>query len=214
MHACRAAIDAVWDNVKFMLDECIDADPNVNTVDTHGLSALLVASQAGVKAFQYLTSKGADPSSIGSNGQTSLIHATLSGRVDLGPILDVDQSLDKRDKAGRAALHYAVLNEDEQAIDALVAAGANVNIADFRGRTPLMYAATITAHHALSPLMKGGPDMEIRDQHGNGVWHYVALGRGWPSQPREYKNFQWWPRSWDFKDDTLQEPPFPGEGGG
>lgn len=50
------------------------------------------------------------------------------------------------DRDGRSPLHYAALEDDRVLVQELVAAGADVDLADLTGMTPLHFAAQ---EHAL-----------------------------------------------------------------
>ncbi len=50
--------------------------------------------------------------------------------------------LEKRDRAGRTAMHYAASNKYTWCIDMLAKAGASTNCKDDVGRTPLWHAVS------------------------------------------------------------------------
>eukprot|EP01063_Lacrimia_lanifica_P033479 TRINITY_DN5959_c0_g1_i1.p1 TRINITY_DN5959_c0_g1~~TRINITY_DN5959_c0_g1_i1.p1 ORF type:complete len:979 (+),score=221.20 TRINITY_DN5959_c0_g1_i1:91-3027(+) len=66
--------------------------------------------------------------------------------------------VDAQGKDGQGALHVAVEHSGEAvgAVEALMAAGADIELRDARGRTPLLHAAALRKMHAAGLLLRGG----------------------------------------------------------
>lgn len=75
-------------------------------------------------------------------------------------------SPDATDGAGRSVLWHAAEQANEQAIRALIRAGANVNACDHRGYTPLMLAARSREPDALRALLDGGAIADVETKEG------------------------------------------------
>lgn len=99
----------------------------LNASDAMGNMPLHEAARRGeVEIYRALLSAGAELGGTNSRGETVLMHAALSGsREMLAAVLaDIPQPLLKaRDEKGRNALYYARLVKDEDAVQALNAAG-------------------------------------------------------------------------------------------
>ena len=105
------------------------------------------------------------------------------------------------DRAKRTDLHYAALSDDPVAIQALIAAGADVNAQDGRGLTPLHFAAQEGSLGAAQALRDLGASVDIQDVFGNSplsnaVYYYpqakgdlVSLLLDWGADPMLENNY-------------------------
>ena len=107
---------------------------------------------------------------LGKNEQPIHDAARMGTRQDVEKLLKASpQSRDARTDLGATPLHYAAMNEDGGPLQALIAAGANVNARDKEGRTPLHMAAFATrTRHAL-PLLQAGADPALKSDAGRDV---------------------------------------------
>ncbi len=64
--------------------------------------------------------------------------------------------VDDRDAAGRTALMLAVLSRHADAVDALIAHGADVNAADANGKRPLEVARSYGSLRIIDALLRAG----------------------------------------------------------
>jgi ankyrin repeat protein len=71
-------------------------------------------------------------------------------------------------------LQNAAQNGDVKGVQALVKAGADVNVADGEGTTPLMSAAAAGRGAVVAVLADAGADLDLRDRLGR-----TALDRAW-----------------------------------
>ena len=69
-------------------------------------------------------------------------------------------------------LHAAVLRSDAPAVAALLAEGADPNVADERGMTPLVWAVYGGYEDIVELLCEGGADVNLRARTGEtALWH-------------------------------------------
>jgi hypothetical protein len=86
--------------------------------------------------------------------------------------------VDARDRSGQTALIRAAGKGDTATVNALIHAGANVNLADDTGQTALIAASTRL--DTLRALIKAGADLNIRDSHWGGrTVLMIATDFGW-----------------------------------
>eukprot|EP00899_Mesostigma_viride_P012213 jgi/Mesvir1/20993/Mv08054-RA.1 len=79
------------------------------------------------------------------------------------------RNIDKQDKEGRTALHYAAGLGSEKTVKYLIEAGANVDLQEKDGYSPLHIAAGYVHSNIVSMLLKAGSDPELRDDSGRSV---------------------------------------------
>lgn len=80
---------------------------------------------------------------------------------------------------GVVALHMAAHSNNEDLVNLLIDAKADLNIKDATGRTALMRAASFAVRRA---LFYAGADPKIQDKQGNNVLHYI-LSKNIPDTP-------------------------------
>jgi ankyrin repeat protein len=68
---------------------------------------------------------------------------------------------------GRTELHYAASEGDVAKVEALVAAGSSVTIADDNGWTPLHFAAQANSLPIAKALLAAGAAVDQQDSQGN-----------------------------------------------
>ncbi len=108
--------------------------------------------------------------------------------------LGVNAPLDER---GRSALHLAVENNDEVAVQRLLRIGANINAADKQGQTPIFGAVAQKHIHMIELLTSRGAKVSHRDQQGRSLSEWaietkadsifldVLAGYGAPFEPAQ-----------------------------
>lgn len=129
----------------------IDAGADVNAQDISRQSAYLIATseigeRAGLALLQLTLARGGDVASLDSYNGTGLIRAADRGFLSIVELL-LETSIDKNhvNRLGWTALLEAIiLGRGDAAhvavVRALVARGADVNLADASGVTPLAHA--------------------------------------------------------------------------
>jgi uncharacterized protein len=71
------------------------------------------------------------------------------------------------DRLGRTELHYAACEGDVAETTKLIAAGAQVDLADDNGWTPLHFAAQSQSVPIAEALLAAGGSVDPQDSHGN-----------------------------------------------
>ena len=161
----------------------------VNTVDEHGRTPLLLAENTD--SIRLLAESGADVNAKDPAGQT-LLHRFVNSPEHVAALLRADAAVNAVDKHGRTPLHLAentdsirLLAEsgaklnapDEQGlsplhlaanspecVEALIRAGADVNIATPSGKTPLHIT---TSARTVQLLLQAGAAINAADKLGN-----------------------------------------------
>ncbi|MDE7326043.1 MAG: ankyrin repeat domain-containing protein [Lachnospiraceae bacterium] len=89
------------------------------------------------------------------------------------------QALMERDNSGRAAIHYAINQDDETILAAMIEQGVDVNLTQdapaTAGNTPLHLACIYGNIKAAELLMKSGADDTICNAAGYSAAHYILL---------------------------------------
>jgi len=80
---------------------------------------------------------------------------------------------------GRTDLHYAAAEGDLPKVEALIASGADVSLADDTQWTPLHFAAQASSESVAAALLKAGAPVDPRDSQGNSpLFRAVFNSRG------------------------------------
>jgi ankyrin repeat protein len=87
-------------------------------------------------------------------------------------------NVDKKDKTGQTALHYAVSQGLQEIVEIIVNAGANINLIS-KGETPLCRAAPKSNAPLISYLLAHGADISVPSPGYNGALpiHISILGK-------------------------------------
>lgn len=115
-------------------------------------------------------------------GCTPSLHDVI-GRGDLerarAMLAENPALVDATNALGKQPLQYAVMYKQLDAMEALVAAGADVNAADHTGMTALQVAVVYAWPEGIRWLFEHGADPEHRDHFGDLASHTAAIyGRG------------------------------------
>lgn len=104
---------------------------------------------------------------LGMNEQPIHDAARLGTRADVERILKATPAArDARTPLGSTPLHLAALNVDSGPLQALIAAGADVNARDREGATPLHMAAYATRTEHARLLLQAGADVTVKTENG------------------------------------------------
>ncbi|GMH35737.1 hypothetical protein BSKO_03605 [Bryopsis sp. KO-2023] len=101
--------------------------------------------------------------------KASLHHAVLVGNLDV--VVEClykcsTKSVNKRDRDGFTALHFAALYDHREIVRLLLERGADADCADKMGRTPLHVASARGHHEVVQMLVRSGAQVKLRDKAG------------------------------------------------
>jgi len=104
---------------------------------------------------------------LGMNEQPIHDAARLGTRAAVERILKATPAArDARTPLGSTPLHMAALNVDSGPLQALIAAGADINARDREGATPLHMAAYATRTEHARLLLQAGADVTVKTENG------------------------------------------------
>ncbi|WP_426701165.1 ankyrin repeat domain-containing protein [Rhodanobacter sp. Col0626] len=146
----------------------LDAAAPINALNQAGISPLATACRAANWPLaKFLLERGAKPAP--ADGEPALVAAAGIADDDVTGVkllLKHRAAVNAFDARHRHALLSAATEGHEQIARALVAAGADVTLADRNGSTALMEAARAGAGGIVQLLAEAQPDARVRDQHG------------------------------------------------
>jgi ankyrin repeat protein len=109
--------------------------------------------------------------------------AIMEGRSDIAEwLIENGLDIDQRDlTTGLSPLHHAIrqhclLEKFSPVVQALIDAGAEIDIRDQRGATPLMLSCLFGNVDLVKLLLEHGADLEARDKEGWRPLNYAAYG--------------------------------------
>ena len=142
-----ALIAAAWGNHLPVACDLVAAGADVNAQDDTQQSAYLIATSEGYLELLELTlDAGADVRSLDSYRGTGLIRPAERGHIEIvARLLETEIVVDHVNRLGLTALLEAVMFGDGgpryvEVVRRLIAAGADVNLADGQGITPVAHA--------------------------------------------------------------------------
>ncbi len=152
-------------------------DVNIMGMDKDNVAELLVTS-------------GGDVNASNNMGDTPLILAATYGRVDLVRfLLKNGAKVNHRNKSGDTALtaaaslrgyYFASDTDKDKVVEALVAAGGDINTRDDNDDTPLIIASREGKVGLVRILLESGADMNLRNKSGQTALMAAALPSGSP----------------------------------
>jgi ankyrin repeat protein len=114
-----------------------------------------------------LHSRGISLSTPDHKGRLPIHFAAICNRPASITYLSSFCNVNTPDHEGRAPLHHAAMANNDNAIEALLRASADVSVVDADGKTPLHVAAATGAVDAVRRLLKGGANPQAFDKQGN-----------------------------------------------
>ncbi|XP_046462731.1 uncharacterized protein LOC124208913 [Daphnia pulex] len=149
-----------------------DEDVDINDGGISGYTLLHWAmATSNVTVVDFLLSRGANPNVAGQNGATPLhMAAYCADKTDvLDLILKTKQvDINRRDKNGQTALHYAVRGYRVDNVGYLLENGANPAIRDENGYTPVhLVAAAVNKDSAILDLFRSNGKKTEIDERDN-----------------------------------------------
>ena len=121
----------------------VQAGAGVHIKDLHHRTALMWAAQGGHMAIlNDLLDAKTDPKSVDDSLDTALTIAAFNGQTEAVKRLVSVSDLNHQEKEeGMAALHLAITKDHKGCVEALLKAGADINVKDMRSNTALLTAA-------------------------------------------------------------------------
>jgi len=148
--------------------------------DLEAARALIWAEQRSDPAMATaLRAAGADITSTSARGETALTAAVAHDRLDeFNWLLDSDGDidLDATTRAGQTALAFAAGSSRSEMLARLIAAGANVDLADADGWTPLMIAVRRANPADVRRLIEAGADVNVTSRLGWTALMWASYG--------------------------------------
>ena len=183
--ASRSSVEVV----AALLAADVVEDVGLNVGDDAGWTPLMLAASAGqLASIDALLAAGADANVRNNNRQTAI--AFHKGRAEVVERLAPrTRNVDAQDKYGLTALHRAASSgSDPLCVRALLAAGADPNVADKEGNTCL-HLASECGHQPLFTLLleEGGADPDQKNKEGKKA-HELSIHRMLrvlPTRPEE-----------------------------
>lgn len=154
----------------------LDVAPEcVNATDEEGGTPLFYASKENeFAAVKLLLERGADATLALANGLAPLHEAAANGSIrTCNVLLEHKADLEATTPSG-TALHFAVSENREKTVDALLKRGANVNAANAKGVTPLMFACLMNKPVVAKELLAAHADLAVAIAGGITALHMAA----------------------------------------
>ena len=149
------------------------AGADVNLPHRSGRTPLMAALNHPTIVTRLL-SAGADVNACAGDGDTALIRAAATGKLEMvKTLLARGADATAANALGRTAL---ILTRNTGIAQALLAAGTPIDAQDSRGRTALMYAATRGDLPIAKVLLSSGADTTLRDAEGKSAAELAARG--------------------------------------
>ena len=151
-----------------ILETIINHGADVNATNKNNVTALMIACGKGNKdAINMLLNAGADPNITDDMGATCIHHAVGEGcsKDVLETIMNHNANVNARNKNNVTALMLACKEENEDAINVLLDAGADPNIADGMGATCIHHAIVKgCSKDVLEKLVDHGANVNATDK--------------------------------------------------
>ena len=191
----RAAASGDVATVQRLAAEGVD----VNSRGDQGVTPLLwTVAQGSVEGADALMQAGANPAQADDRSRTPLYLAVelKDGRMLQTLLRDGGSPNFQSADTGRSLLQEAVMSRRPDQIDALLKAGADINLPDRFGTTPLINAAAISAYPIILQLLNAGADARAIDKGSKTLQQYLLFdqqrgGRTTESQAQLAAVFDW-----------------------
>ena len=157
----------------------LDRGAQINAVDANGLSAIARAIQHGqLDMLDFLADHGADLDVTSNTGWTLLHLAAAQDNAEtIRWCADHHVPLDELNHDGKSALYLSARNGRTNAVQALLAAGADPNLAETNNLwTPLMASSRYAQPEIARQLLAAGADLERRNRYGATALLLAASG--------------------------------------
>ncbi|XP_063923595.1 uncharacterized protein LOC135137792 isoform X2 [Zophobas morio] len=173
-----ACINGVYENAKTLLD--VGASINIANHKNNNNNALHYASESQQNnrdIIGLLIENGIDVNAQNENGTTALQLACLKGVYENAiTLLDFDASINRMDKEGNNALHYASKSQqnNHDIIELLSEEGIDINVQNQNGTTALQFACRKAVYENAEMLLYFGASINSTDKDNNNALHYAS----------------------------------------
>ena len=154
---------------------------DLNLPDCGGITPLHIAVMGGCSNdfLLQLVYSGADVNATNMYNETALLHACNKGNTDaIYILLNAGADPNIANYGGNTGLHMAADGEcSKEAMQAIIAHGANVNAVDQRNSTALMRTSNDGHEDTTNVLLNAGADPNIADANGKTSLHHAIVGR-------------------------------------
>ena len=188
-YAIRSHVEGKMEKLKLLIHAGVNA-PNKNG-DT---PLLLTAAAMDRAACSLLVGSGASVDIVNSKGETPLLLAASSFNrqyVEPADYIEMVRSfaekssgIDTRDSKMMTAAMWAAASNVPQALEAVLAKGADIKARSADGRTCLMWAASTNATRTIQLLIDRGADIKAKDNDGRTAADW-ARSMGYDATVRE-----------------------------
>ncbi|KAL9961098.1 hypothetical protein ACROYT_G029980 [Oculina patagonica] len=143
--------------------------PSIDSINNKGVTALMLAARLGkLQAVEYLLEKGANPSLEDNDGWNLLHWASQGGNpVIIELMLSHVPSIDSINNKGVTPLMLAANNDKLQAVEYLLAKGADPSLEDNIGWNSLHSASLGGNTAVIEKILSYGVDIESRTKDGS-----------------------------------------------
>lgn len=154
---------------------------DADLVDNMGRTSLIWAAKKGhVAVVDALLEADADVDTRGTDDRYSALdRAAANGHIHImRAVIRRGADVNARGRRRRTALHIAAENNQAEAVDTLMEAGAALELRTKRGLTPLLAAAAMsTTCTSMRALLRHGAVVTVEDHGGRTPLHWVCRNR-------------------------------------
>lgn len=172
-----AAAEGRTEIVKLLLEHGLNVSATANSDKTPLHCA---AWTGGLEAVKLLIERDADPSAVNSSGETPLYQAAMNGNQEvveyLLGVVQKEVGLERRNNNGYTPLLAAVSFDHVDTVEALLDAGADINVLNYSGSGALIVAMDMAYSESIKRLLGTGRlDINKKDIRGRTCLLTAAL---------------------------------------